>query len=69
MQSCRSYSYGRIVVDGDSNLVEIVVIDILSVITLPPLMKESICVSAIFSPLSLSLYFPFLLVARIGFKL
>lgn len=54
--------------DGDSNLVEIVVIDILSVITLPPLMKESICVSAIFFP-SLSLYFPFLLVARIGFKL
>lgn len=42
--------------DGDSNLVEIVVIDILSVITLPPLMKESICVSAIFSPLSLSLF-------------
>lgn len=46
--------------DGDSNLVEIVVIDILSVITLPPLMKESICVSAIFFPLSLSLFiFPF----------
>ena len=53
--------------DGDSNLVEIIMIDILSIIILPPLMKESICVSAIF--FHFSLYFPFLSVARVGFKL
>jgi hypothetical protein len=35
-------------VDGDSNLVEIVMMRILSTISLPLLMKESICVSTIF---------------------
>lgn len=41
--------------DGDSNLGEIVMIDILSIFSLPPLRKESICVSAIFF-LALSLF-------------